>query len=198
VVYTGLDASPQLIALARERADSFVGMKTEFRVVDLADPDWTEPVRGGWFTAVLALAVFQHVPSLALRTQLISQAATLLSPGGALLMSSWQFTSSERMRRKIVSWSDVGIDETELEPGDYLLDWKYGEPGYRYCHLLSEGEILALATAAGLELMETFRADGREGNLNLYAVLSAQGSGSRVGPVEPQERLKGRSAKLQP
>ena len=120
---------------------------------------------------MLALAVLQHIPSFDLRLDVVCQAAALLRPGGVLAMSNWQFTGVERLRQKIVPWSRVSIDESELEEGDYLLDWRSGSVGYRYCHLVDEEEVAALAAAAGLELLETFRADGWEGHLNLYGVL---------------------------
>jgi hypothetical protein len=75
------------------------------------------------------------------------------------------------MRRKIVEWEGIGIDESELDPGDYLLDWKRGGQGVRYCHMVDEGEVEALAAASGLVVRETFRAGGREGDLSLFAVL---------------------------
>ena len=34
-------------------------------------------------------------------------------------------------------------------------------------------EMRALATQAGLSVVETFRAGGREGNLSLYAIMTA-------------------------
>jgi len=71
----------------------------------------------------------------------------------------------------------MGVDQRDLERGDYLLDWRRGGVGYRYCHLVGEEEVAALAAGAGLELVESFYADGREGNLNLYAVLSPLATG---------------------
>jgi capsular polysaccharide biosynthesis protein len=58
-----------------------------------------------------------------------------------------------------------------LDPGDYLLDWKRGGRGLRYCHLVDEAEIERLAAESGLRVCETFRAGGREGDLSLFAVL---------------------------
>ena len=75
------------------------------------------------------------------------------------------------MRRKIVDWEAVDIDEEDLDPGDYLLDWKRGGRGLRYCHLVDEEEMGALAAASGLIVRETFRAGGREGDLSLFAIL---------------------------
>ena len=75
------------------------------------------------------------------------------------------------MRRKIVDWSEVGMAEGELESGDYLLDWKRGGRGLRYCHLVDETEVGRLAAESGLRVRETFRAGGREGDLSLFAVL---------------------------
>ncbi len=75
------------------------------------------------------------------------------------------------MRRKIVPWARVGLDPTGLEEGDFLLDWKRGGVGYRYCHLIDEQEIVALASGSDLSLRESWRADGKEGDLSLFAVL---------------------------
>jgi hypothetical protein len=38
---------------------------------------------------------------------------------------------------------------------------------------VDEGEITSLANAAGLQVLDIYRSDGREGNLNLYSVLAA-------------------------
>ena len=172
VTYLGLDFSPRLLDLARQATEGLTSVAAEFRLADITRPDWTEAVQGQQFDGVLALAVLQHIPSFELRSGIVRQAAVLLRPGGVFAMSNWQFTSSERLAKKIVPWSEVDIDPRGLEQGDYLLDWRRGRVGYRYCHLVEEEEVGSLAAEAGLEVVETFRADGREGNLNLYAVLS--------------------------
>ncbi len=76
------------------------------------------------------------------------------------------------MRRKIVPWETIGVAEQDLEPGDYLLDWKKDGTGYRYAHQLDEGEMVELAQEAGLTIIEQFHADGREGDLSFYTVLA--------------------------
>jgi hypothetical protein len=79
------------------------------------------------------------------------------------------------MQRKMLTWSAAGLSEADVEPGDYLLDWKKDGPGMRYAHQLGEAEVAALAAGAGLEVVEQFVADGREGDLSLYSVLRAPG-----------------------
>jgi hypothetical protein len=120
------------------------------------------------------LAVLHHIPSFDLRVQVLREAASLLEPDGCLIMSTWQFLDSARLRRKIVNWAEVPIAEPSLEPGDYLLDWKREGRGLRYCHLVDEDEMQHLAAASGLRVRETFRAGGREGNLSLFAVLGRE------------------------
>ena len=68
-------------------------------------------------------------------------------------------------------WREVGLAESDLEPGDYLLDWHRGGSGLRYCHLVDEAELTALAGAAGLTVSDLYYADGVGQNLNLFAVL---------------------------
>jgi 2-polyprenyl-3-methyl-5-hydroxy-6-metoxy-1,4-benzoquinol methylase len=119
----------------------------------------------------VALAVLHHIPGFDLRVGVLREIAGLLKPGGCLILSTWQFLGSARMRRKIVDWAEVSIAEESLEPGDYLLDWKREGRGLRYCHLVDEAEVERLAAESGFCVRETFRAGGREGNLSLFSVF---------------------------
>ena len=176
VTYIGVDASEEMISSARHRTQG-----AEFLVADITRPDWADCLSGQAgsqpgqraFDCVLMLAVLHHIPGGDVRARLMRQVRELLAPQGRLVVSTWQFMDNERMRKKIVPWSTVGIDERELEPGDVLLDWKRGGAGLRYCHWIGKDELDTLAAQAALNVVQTWRAGGREGNLSLYAVLAA-------------------------
>ena len=169
--YLGVDVVPDLIEVARAQAGQLATISAEFRVADVTRPGWSERLNSGAFNCIVILAALHHIPSLSLRVQVLRESASLLEPDGRLILSTWQFLDSARMRRKIVDWTEVSIAEEALEPGDHLLDWKREGRGLRYCHLVDETEVKRLATESGLCVHETFRAGGREGNLSLFAVL---------------------------
>jgi 2-polyprenyl-3-methyl-5-hydroxy-6-metoxy-1,4-benzoquinol methylase len=169
--YLGVDVIPELIEVARAHAGQRATISAEFRVADVTRPGWSERLNSGTFNCIVILAALHHIPSLSLRVQVLRESASLLESDGRLILSTWQFLDSARMRRKIVDWTEVSIAEKALEPGDHLLDWKREGRGLRYCHLVDETEVNRLATESGLRVRETFRAGGREGNLSLFAVL---------------------------
>ena len=176
VTYVGIDSSEKLIARCRMQDAQSAGRKmqeAEFWVADIVEPDWIHKLTWASFDCVLLLAVLHHIPGGDVRARILCQARELLAPQGRIVVSTWQFMDNERMRKKIVPWSVVGIDERELEPGDALLNWKRDGEGLRYCRWIGEDEMRALAAQAGLSVVETFRAGGREGNLSLYGVLTA-------------------------
>lgn len=169
--YTGVDAAPELVEFARAQADRLTAIAAEFHVADVAQPGWSEGLAHAHFDCGVILAVLHHVPSFDLRAQVLREIAGLLEPPGRLILSTWQFLDHARMRRKIVGWEAASILEAALEPGDYLLDWKRGGRGLRYCHLVDEAEMERLADEGGFCVHKTFRAGGREGNLSLFAIL---------------------------
>ncbi|RMF32833.1 MAG: class I SAM-dependent methyltransferase [Chloroflexi bacterium] len=171
VAYWGLDFSPAMVALARRRCRTLRRVQTTFRVADVAEPGWADDLPLASFDVVLALALLHHLPGFALRARFLGRVAALLKPGGICGLSTWQFLRAERLRRRIVPWSAVGLSPEVLEPGDYLLDWRRDGYGYRYVHLVDEAEMARLIRAAGLVQVEAFDADGREGNLSRYVVL---------------------------
>lgn len=169
--YVGLDAVPALIQVARAQLGCLSEISASFHVADVAHPGWTSGFPNASFDCVVLLAVLHHIPSSGLRARILHDLVDLLTLDGCVIISTWRFLSSERIRRKIVPWTEVEIEEENLEPGDYLLDWKRGGRGLRYCHMVDEAEVGRLAAASGLLLRETFRAGGREGDLSLFAVL---------------------------
>lgn len=173
--YLGVDASAGLLDAARSASAGLQRVRASFRQIDVLAEGWTRALPAGQtYQAIAVLAVLHHLPGWQMRCQLLADLRPLLAQsGGAIALSTWQFLNSQRLRRKIVPWETLDLDAALLEPGDYLLDWQRGGQGLRYCHLVDEAELAALAAAAGLAVRETFYADGREGNLNLFAILQA-------------------------
>ena len=171
--YIGVDANAQLLALAQAHTGTLRFVRTRFIEADLAQPNWptrlTKP--GAGFDVVTCLATLHHLPGYDLRCATLQRLAALVRPGGMVAISTWQFLTAERFRTKQVDWAEVGVDATQVEPGDALLPWKQGHYAVRFVHQIDLDEVTALAAAAGLTLTTTYRADGKEGNLNLYALL---------------------------
>jgi len=172
-IYLGVDVVAELIEVARAQADRLTAITAEFRIADVTRPGWSDALRTG-FDCAACLAVLHHIPGFDLRLRVLRDIAGLLEPDGRLILSTWQFLENERMRRKIVGWTESPVSEKALEPGDYLLDWKREGRGLRYCHLVDEAEVERLASESGFRVRQTFRAGGREGNLSLFAVLDGE------------------------
>jgi 2-polyprenyl-3-methyl-5-hydroxy-6-metoxy-1,4-benzoquinol methylase len=163
--YTGVDFSQELIDVATKSLDG------EFFLRDLSRPGCLDGL--GEFNLIACLATLQHIPGQSNRLNLLQEMRGHLAAGGVIMLSNWQFLDSNRQRRKITDWSQVNLNQTELEENDYLIAWQRDGTGYRYVHFVSPKEMERLAKSTGLKVVEQFRADGREGNLNLYSVLSA-------------------------
>ncbi len=173
--YTGVDQDPRLLALARESTAHLTRTRCCFLQANLAEPSWTRALGSVLgpeeprFQAVVCLATLQHLPGYELRRRLVQDLARLSQ--GVVILSFWQFLEAERFRAKLLDWSTVGLSPADVEPGDALLPWKQGPQAVRYVHQVDRAELERLAQDAGLRIRETFRADGKEGNLNLYAIL---------------------------
>lgn len=164
--YTGVDFSDELLAIAAEVT------KGEFYRREISRPGALDDL--GQFDVVASLAVLQHIPGIDSRIRLLSSLKEKIHPGGMIILSTWQFMSSLRQRRKIRDWSMVGLTVDDVGPDDYLLSWQRGDFALRYVCNIDEQAMARLADAAGLNIVEQFRSDGKEGNLSLYTLLKRQ------------------------
>jgi 2-polyprenyl-3-methyl-5-hydroxy-6-metoxy-1,4-benzoquinol methylase len=127
---------------------------------------------------ITAFAVLHHIPSHQLRLNILKAIHQLLKPDGLFIHSNWQFLNSEKLKARIQPWDVAAISEpvlsgvevSEVDAGDYLLDWRSGGTGLRYVHHFDEGELKELAAAAGFHVNDIFYSDGETGNLGLYQV----------------------------
>jgi len=178
--YAGLDASLTLLEDARRSTYPF---PAEFVHTDLASqglktilpgllPGLTErggsdPESGAW-DVVTAFAFLHHVPGSQTRLRLLKEARQVLKTQGSLILSNWQFTTNPRYRDRIQSWSIIQIEEAELEPGDFLLDWRRGGRALRYVHEFDEAELAGLASDSGFLVTDQFYSDGADRRSSLY------------------------------
>jgi tRNA (uracil-5-)-methyltransferase TRM9 len=170
--YLGVDSNPHLLSLAQEAAQHCPAIEAAFLRADLLDDlAWRTSLGGSPPARIVCLAVLHHIPGRSNRARFLAGCAALLPPGGLVILSTWQFLGAERLRGRILPWTTVGLRPEDVEPGDYLLGWGGGAAGHRYCAAIDEADLGALAAEAGLARVDTFRADGKEGNLNLYGVF---------------------------
>lgn len=165
--YVGVDASVALLGAAGEWSTGRTPI-----VADLSEPGFSAriPTPDGGFGALVCFSVLHHLPGHDRRAAFLVEAASLLRPGGRWAISVWQFLHLERFRERRLDPADLGLDPTDLEAGDHLLDWRAGGRLPRYVHQFEPAELAELCEAAGLGVEDRFRADGATGDLGLYLV----------------------------
>lgn len=179
-IYTGIDFSPEMVTIAKDRSSRHFlkimdndGLKVNnpiFLERDVSDSNWSSGLPSKTYNYILAFSVLHHIPGLKMRINFLLEAHKLLHPDGFLYFSVWQFLNSPKLRKRIVPWNEVGLENNMVDPMDYLLDWKHQGYGYRYVHLFNRAELDSLAERTGFSIEKTFISDGDGGNLGMYQI----------------------------
>ena len=167
--YLGVDFSLPLLRAAELQPQGF---SARFMQVDLTQLAWVRDrlvVEGGW-SVITAFAALHHVPSTDLRLEILRVVNQLLKKDGLFIHSNWQFLNSEKLKARIQPWDAANLSASDVDPGDYLLDWRSGGKGLRYVHHFDEIELEELARASHFKIIDSFDSDGDTGNLGLYQV----------------------------
>lgn len=183
--YLGMDFSEALLNVAREGVAGFSNYR--FIQGNLADSDWQSFMIGGElgiegralsairdqrssFDVIVSFAALHHLPGRELHLRILGTVRDLLTFNGQFIHSNWQFLNSERLRKRVHSWEEIGLSDADVDPDDYLLDWRRGGFGLRYVHHFREEALNILAAETGFRVVETFYSDGETGDLGLYQV----------------------------
>jgi 2-polyprenyl-3-methyl-5-hydroxy-6-metoxy-1,4-benzoquinol methylase len=167
--YLGVDFSLPLLRDADAQPEGFSAKFMAMDLTQLAVNAEQLLVSGNW-TVATAFAVLHHIPSADLRLDFLRVVNQLLKRGGLFIHSNWQFLNSEKLRARIQDWSKANLSVKEVDPNDYLLDWRSGGEGLRYVHHFDEKELEELAAASNFQVSDTFYSDGEGGKLGLYQV----------------------------
>jgi 2-polyprenyl-3-methyl-5-hydroxy-6-metoxy-1,4-benzoquinol methylase len=182
--YTGLDVSSPLL----EQATPDQPPNFSFIQADLSTNDWDARLTGNRYDAILAFAVLHHLPGVELRRQILRKIRSLLTDRGRFIHSQWQFLNSPRLAARVQPWEAIGLSEHDVDPGDFLLDWRQGGSGLRYVHHFSEDELAELAASTSFQVLESFLSDGQNHRLGLYQVWKPIDSRSlRGGDFPPKQ-----------
>ncbi len=116
-----------------------------------------------------------HVPSFALRAELMTELLGMTAEGGVVAISFWQFAEDAKHLEKALRTTKrfLQANDLDLEENDFILDWQEKTDAFRYCHSFTDGEIIRLleSCAPNAQVVAQFKADGKTGRLNAYAVL---------------------------
>jgi len=165
--YIGIDFSVPLLADARKQPGN---LAVEFLEADLTGANWDQHFRANQFSIITAFAVLHHIPGHELRLEMLRKIKNLLAVHGQFIHSNWQFLNSPKLTQRIQPWNAADMDASQIDTGDYLLDWRAGGNGLRYAHHFSEQELRALATETGFRVTESYYSDGDGGRLGLYQI----------------------------
>jgi SAM-dependent methyltransferase len=145
IVYTGLDQSEALIAIAQKKFPS-----AHFVVGEMNSLPWDDNT----FDVVFCIAAFHHLPDDASRLRALGDMKRVVKPGGTIAMLNWNILG-EWGREKIAN----GKWKVESHESDVLVPWRddTGQSlGERYYHGFGLADIAELAAATGLTVLESY------------------------------------------
>ncbi|HLO17165.1 MAG TPA: class I SAM-dependent methyltransferase, partial [Anaerolineales bacterium] len=167
--YLGVDFSLPLLREAESQPEGFSARFMQADLTKLSAFSGQLLAAGGW-SVITAFAVLHHIPSTKLRLDILRVVHQLLKKDGLFIHSNWQFLNSEKLKARIQPWEMAAISGSEIDAGDYLLDWRSVGKGLRYIHHFDEKELAELAREANFNVVDSFYADGEGGRLGLYQI----------------------------
>ncbi len=188
--YLGLDNSKNLLRIAQDKFK-----EQQFELFDLIKNYLkNEKVIFNTqekFDLIVSFGLSHHLPSFEFREEFLQSLKNKLNKNGLIVISNWQFaTEQNRFQKNTLNWKKIIKNSKinlwqkikllflllNLEKNDFLLDWRKGEKAnqvFRYCHHISEKEMIELIEKSGLVVVDKFFADGKSRQLNQYFLLKA-------------------------
>jgi len=159
--YTGVDASENLIKIAKEKYP-----KANFKVENALSLSFKDNI----FDTIYSFAVFHHFPSKELRLQFLKEVKRVLKPNGNLVVTVWNLLETKKGKKLLLKYTLLRlIGKTKLGFKDIYYPWKRGEKTIqRYYHIFSKRELRNLFKEANFtieKLGKISRSNSNQSNL---------------------------------
>ena len=147
ISYVGLDSAAILLELAHKNFGlHYKSVSLQWQEGSLSDDLFLEES----FDLIVAAASFHHIPSRALRREVIARWQRVLAPGGTLIMLNWYLWTRPAFH-KYHLWRQIFLNSFRgYEWGDFFIPWKNQQQGIvaqRYYHSFTKREIAGLFAA---------------------------------------------------
>lgn len=172
--YHGSDNNKKLLEIAAQRLKK-TELNAHFSYSDIVDEliDGSFLANGSQtYDIIVLFGVLHHIPTYQFRKKIIQALSNKLNPHGVFVFTLWRFIDDNQLEKKQVEYQKGNLSEDELDKNDYLISWQRETTSFRYCHYTDDQEEKRLVSASGLELLNSFESDGREGKGNKYLVLT--------------------------
>lgn len=164
--YAGIDFSKDLLDKAKEKHKA---QNARFLELDIVTKDISSELSTREFDLTVVFGVMHHIPRQTNRINLAKKLVNITQ--GYLVLTFWQFADKERYSKRFIDWSNVNLEQSDVEPGDYLLDWQKENLAYRYCHYWSDKEIEQMVKMLDLQVVASYKADSKTNDMNHYLII---------------------------
>jgi ubiquinone/menaquinone biosynthesis C-methylase UbiE len=163
-VYLGLDSSPGLIAIARERYPQAYFQVADVLNLQLPDND---------FDKVYLIALLHHFPTPLLRNQCLREAKRVLKNKGLLFLTVWSPHLKQRwsLSNKKLFFKNLFLKLTGRLGWSDSLRPLTERGGMAYYHFFSQKELTSLLKKQGFKIIETgITSDKKHNRRNFYLI----------------------------
>ena len=137
VDYLGIDNSHNILEIAK--------LKYPNNNFELIENLSTLPYAESYFDKIYCLAVFHHIPTIELRTNVLRELYRVLNKNGMLYLTVWDLTTRKGYENIVERSAKVD----SLEEGDLLLPlFSPDQKDMRYVHQFTESELKDIVTDA--------------------------------------------------
>jgi hypothetical protein len=175
--YLGLDSDQWYIDTANNLLGKLSRVEVRFERQDFIYSRLKQATNNK-YNLVTLFGLLHHIPSRAKRLELITNIYNIMPKGEVLVFTLWNFLGEQRLRKRIVDLDSqygrevcqkFSIDKSDLEQGDYILDWVKYVTAFRYAHYFDDKE-LASWRDLGFDEVTNYLGDGRFSLRNKYYI----------------------------
>jgi tRNA (uracil-5-)-methyltransferase TRM9 len=119
----------------------------------------------------ICFGFMHHIPGFEERILFLRSLIDVLTPGGTLIISLWNFIHNNDTS-KTIPWENYNKQlQFEVEKEDYLLGWKLDNTHPRFCHNFTVSEVEKIKKIFSQYYLDSWNGDGKMNNQNHYLVF---------------------------